>query len=122
MAFQKYPNLSRRKYPRHQILLIVPLVLIFVTAAVLQVQKKLNMSQSVRFDTVPVDEEGVLRFAAVDSTTGSKISFKDWIHIISDPDSSDAAKTLTNILKVRGLMTPCSRHTALRFKSSPNRL
>ncbi len=58
------------------------------------------MAPSVRFDKVPVDEQGVLRFAAVDATTGSKISFKEWIHKISDPNSSDVVRTMVTILKV----------------------
>jgi len=57
------------------------------------------MSPSVRFDKVPVDEQGILRFAAVDTTTGSKISFKEWIHTISDPNSSDVVRNMVTILK-----------------------
>lgn len=71
----------------------------------LQALKKPKMSPSVRFDAIPVDEQGVLRFAAVDPTTGSKISFKDWINAISAPDSSDVARNMATILKVCMLET-----------------
>jgi len=105
MKFRKNHYLSRRKSSNLSILLILPLLLIFFSTTVLQALKKPKMSPSVRFDTIPVDEKGVIRFAAVDPSTGSKISFKDWIHIISDPNSSDVARNMATILKVCMLET-----------------
>jgi len=58
------------------------------------------MPRSVIFNKVPVDETGVLRFAAVDTATGEKISVEDWIRIIVDPDSSDPTiEKMMTILK-----------------------
>ena len=63
--------------------------------------KREKMPRSVKFDKVPVDEEGVLRFVAVDTATGEKISTEDWIRIISDSDTSDLEiQKLVTILKV----------------------
>jgi hypothetical protein len=55
---------------------------------------------SVRFKQVPVDEHGVLRYTAVDGGTEKELSVEDWIRLVSDPSSSDLARSLTNILKV----------------------
>jgi hypothetical protein len=55
---------------------------------------------SVRFEQVPVDEHGVLRYTAVDGDTEKDLSVKDWIRLVSDPSSSDLARSLTNVLKV----------------------
>lgn len=55
---------------------------------------------SVRVEQVPVDEHGVLRYTAVDGDTEKELSVEDWIRLVSDPSSSDLARSLTNILKV----------------------
>jgi len=53
----------------------------------------------VRVEQVPVDEHGVLRYTAVDGDTEKELSVEDWIRLVSDPSSSDLARSLTNILK-----------------------
>lgn len=79
------------------------------------------MTRSVRFDKVPVEENGVLRFAAVDATTGENISMEEWIHLLSDPDSSDLMQKMVTILKVRKFTTSCCSRSAFLCAPCPER-
>jgi hypothetical protein len=76
------------------------IVAVTLQSAELKSIKKGTMPQSVSFDEVPVDENGVLRFVAVDTATGEKISVEDWIRLVSDPKSSDLTQKMVIILKV----------------------
>ena len=103
MQFRKVPYLYRRIYSRRLIVLILSttfIVAVTLQSAVLKSIKKGTMPQSVSFDEIPVDENGVLRFAAVDTATGEKISVEDWIRLVSDPKSSDLTQKMVIILKV----------------------
>ena len=59
-----------------------------------------TMERSVRFESVPAGEDGVLRYSAKDDDTGTELSMEDFIRLISNPGSSNLAKTMTTILKV----------------------
>ena len=104
MRFRKLSTASRCVYPRRLSLFLLSITVVcvlFFEFSALESMKRGRMSRSVSFDKVPVDETGVLRFAAVDTATGEKISFEDWIRIIADTESSDdTIQKLTTILKV----------------------
>lgn len=59
-----------------------------------------TMQGSFRFDQVPVDQHGVLRYSLVDGNTHKELSFEDWIRLVSEPGPSDLARKLTEVLKV----------------------
>ncbi len=110
MKFRKLQKVSRCVYPRRTLSLILLTTIVFAVVlefSALQSMKREKMPRSVKFNKVPVDEEGVLRFVAVDAVTGDQISMKDWIEIIIDPDVSDLEiQKLVTILKVSKFVKP----------------
>ena len=119
MKYRKLPKVSRFVCPKHILPLILITIVVFAAVlefSALQSMKREKMPRSVKFDKVPVDEEGVLRFVAVDTATGNNLSMEEWIRIISDPDNSDLEiQKLVTILKVSkfgpivffGMLAPC---------------
>ena len=73
---------------------------VLLQSSMFQSHKRGSVVRSVRFDKVPVEENGVLRFAAVDNATGGNISIEEWIYLLSDPDSSDLMQKMVTVLKV----------------------
>jgi hypothetical protein len=72
-------------------------------------QKALNKSDRL---------DNVLKYVAVDAVTDKEITMESWIRLISDPDSSDVARQMTDILKN-------APYEAFRFETpgvSPNAL
>lgn len=128
MKFRKLPKVSRFFCPKHILPLILVLIVVFAAVlefSALQSMKREKIARSVKFDKVPVDEEGVLRFVAVDTATGEKISTEDWIRIISDSDTSDLEiQKLVTILKVskfgRIVFFCVCRHLVQRFLTLPH--
>jgi len=66
----------------------------------------------------PDGRYNVLQYIAVDAVTDKEITMESWIRLISDPDSSDVARQMTDILKN-------APYEAFRFETpgvSPNTL
>lgn len=104
MKIQKQP-FQRVDSRKRLILLLVILstlgiLLLGTFSAKERLSTKMEPSTKVRFDEIPDTDNGVLRFVAVNTDTRNKISMKDFIHILSDPDSVDTIQSLVAILKV----------------------
>ena len=124
MKFRKLRKASHFVYPRHTLSLVLITIIIFAAVldfSALQSMKREKISRSVKFDNVPVDEEGVLKFVAVDTATGDQISMEDWIKVVLDPKIADLEiQKLVAILKVSKFVKVFSvcRHRA--FPPHPN--
>ena len=123
MKFQKPQKASHFVHPRHSLSLVLITIIIFAAVldfSALQSMKKEKISRSVKFDNVPVDEEGVLKFVAVNTATGDQISMEDWIQIVLDPDIADLEiQKLVTILKVSKFVKTFFGMHAQSFPTSP---
>ena len=123
MKFRKLQKASHFVYPKHTLSLVLITIIIFAALldfSALQSMKREKNSRSVKFDNVPVDEEGVLKFVAVDTATGDQISMEDWIEIVLDPKIADLEiQKLVTILKVSKFVKVFFGMLAQSFPTSP---